>query len=106
MDERIYLLLLHTTIFFSMALPAHSGPKPLIQFRNRFSQTAGLLRRVIIPLQGCYLNRGQHKHRIKAYIPNIHALGGIRIYDHSVQASENSSCLRPLSYYDRHTHNQ
>jgi hypothetical protein len=23
-------------IFFTMALPAHSGPRPLIQFRNHF----------------------------------------------------------------------
>jgi hypothetical protein len=36
--------------FFSMALPAHSGPWPLIQFRNHFSQTTGLLGRVISPL--------------------------------------------------------
>jgi hypothetical protein len=28
---------------FSMALPAHSGPRLLIQFRNQFSQTLGLL---------------------------------------------------------------
>jgi hypothetical protein len=44
-----------------MALPAHSGPWLLIQFRNHFSQTAGLLRRVISPSQGRYLNTGQHK---------------------------------------------
>jgi hypothetical protein len=53
--------------FFSMALPAHSGPWPLIQFRNHFSQTVGLLGRVISPSQGRYLNTGQHKHRINAY---------------------------------------
>jgi hypothetical protein len=49
--------------FFSMALPAHSGPRPLIQFRNHFS----LLGRVISPSQGRYLNTGQYKHRINAY---------------------------------------
>jgi hypothetical protein len=48
--------------FFSMALPAHSGPWPLIQFRNHFSQTVGLLGRVISPTQGRYLHTGQHKH--------------------------------------------
>jgi hypothetical protein len=53
--------------FFTMALPAHSGPRPLIQFRNHFSQTAGLLGRVISPSRGRYLNTGQHKHRINAY---------------------------------------
>jgi hypothetical protein len=50
-----------------MALPAHSGPWSLIQFRNHFSQTVELLERVISPSQGLYLNTGQHKHRIKAY---------------------------------------
>jgi hypothetical protein len=53
--------------FFSVALPAHSRPRPLIQFRNHFSQTVGLLGRVIIPSQGRYLNTGQHEHRINAY---------------------------------------
>jgi hypothetical protein len=33
--------------FFSLALLAHPGPRPLIQFRNHFSQTVGLLGRVI-----------------------------------------------------------
>jgi hypothetical protein len=50
-----------------MALPAHSGPWPLIQFRNHFSRTIGLLGRVFNPSQGLYLNTGQHKHRISAY---------------------------------------
>jgi hypothetical protein len=53
--------------FFSMALPAHSGPWPLIQFRNHFSQTVGLLGRVISPSQGGHLNTRQHKHRINTY---------------------------------------
>jgi hypothetical protein len=55
------------TIVFSIALPPHSGPRPLIQFRNHFSQTVGLLGRVNSPSQGRYLNTGQHKHRINAY---------------------------------------
>jgi hypothetical protein len=54
-------------VCFSMALPAHSGPRPLIQFRNHFSQTVGLLGRLIRPSQSHYLNTGQHKHRINAY---------------------------------------
>jgi hypothetical protein len=52
---------------FSMALWAHSGPWPLIQFLNHFSQRVGFLGRVISPSQGLYLNTGQHKHRINAY---------------------------------------
>jgi hypothetical protein len=54
-------------VFLSMALPAHSGPWPFIQFRNHFSQTVGLPGRVISPSQGRYLYTGQHKHRINAY---------------------------------------
>jgi hypothetical protein len=54
-------------IFFSIALPAHSGLWPLIQFLNHFSQTVGLLGRVISSSQSYYLNTGQHKHRINAY---------------------------------------
>jgi hypothetical protein len=50
-----------------MAVPAHSGPRPLIQFRNHFSQAVGLLRRVISPSQDRYLKTGQHEHRINAY---------------------------------------
>jgi hypothetical protein len=40
---------------------------------------------------------GQHKQRI-----NIHALSGIRTHDSSVWADEDSPCLRPLGYCDRH----
>jgi hypothetical protein len=50
-----------------MALPALSGPWPLNQFRNHFSQTVGLLGRVISPSQGLYLDTAQQKHRINAY---------------------------------------
>jgi hypothetical protein len=48
--------LLKCLVLFSMALPAHSGPRPLIQFRNHFSQMVGLLGRVISLSQGRYLN--------------------------------------------------
>jgi hypothetical protein len=54
-----------------MALPAHSWPWPLIQFRNHFSQTVGLLGRVISPSQGRYLNTGQHRHGINLYTHQI-----------------------------------
>jgi hypothetical protein len=40
----------HLDFFFPrMALPAHSGLRSLIHFRNHFSQTGGLLGRVISP---------------------------------------------------------
>jgi hypothetical protein len=43
---------------------------------------------------------GQHKHRINVHI-NIYASSRIRIYDPGIQASQDSSCLRPLRYCDR-----
>jgi hypothetical protein len=91
----------NTGISFSMALPAHSGPWPLIQFRNKFSRTVGRLRRVSSSSQGLYLNRGQYKQNKRIHTPNIHALSGIRTHDTSVRASEESSCLRPRGYCDR-----
>jgi hypothetical protein len=54
-----------------------------------FTQTVGLLGRVISPSHGCYLNTEQHKHRINAYT-NIHALSGIRNHDPSVRAGEDT----------------
>jgi hypothetical protein len=39
----------------------------------------------------------QNKH---IYTPNIHSLSRIWTHDHSVWASEDSSCRRPLSYRD------
>jgi hypothetical protein len=89
--------------FFSMAPPANSGPWPLIQFRNHFSQTVGILGRVISQSQGLYLNTEQHKHGMNAYThtPNIHVSSGIRTHDPRVRANKDSSCLRPRGYCDR-----
>jgi hypothetical protein len=84
-----------------MALTALTGPWPLLQFRNNFLQTVGLLGRVISPSQGRYLYTGQYKHRINTYT-DIHTLRGIQTPDISVQASEDSSCLRPRSHCDRY----
>jgi hypothetical protein len=60
-------IILPLTICFTMALPTHSGPWPLIHFRNHVPQTVGLLGREISSSQGLYLNIGQHEHRINAY---------------------------------------
>jgi hypothetical protein len=68
-----------------------------------YTQSVGLLGRVIGPSQGLYLNTGQHKHRINAHTTSIHSRSWIRTHDHSVRASEDSSCLRPLGYLDRHS---
>jgi hypothetical protein len=89
-----------SNIFFSVVLPAHLGPRSLLQFCNNFLQTVGLLGRVISPSQGLYLNTGQHKHRINAYA-DIHVLSEIRTHDPSVRASKDSTCLRPCGYRDR-----
>jgi hypothetical protein len=64
-----------------------------------FTQTVGLLERVISPSQGRYLHTRQHKHRINAHT-DIHALSRIRTHD-SVRASEDNSCLRPPGHCDR-----
>jgi hypothetical protein len=91
-------------IYCSMDLPAYSGPRPFVQFRDYFSHKVGLLGRVISPSQGRYLNTGQQKHRINesahahthththTHTPNTHALSGIRTHDPSVRASEEGSC--------------
>jgi hypothetical protein len=71
-----------------VGLPANSGPWPLIQFRNHFSQTVGLLGRVISPSQGHYLNTGQHKHRITSYIHQTFEL--------TIPASERAKTVHAL----------
>jgi hypothetical protein len=43
------------------------GPGLFFSFVTFFTQTVGLLGRVIIPSQGRYLHTGQHKHRINAH---------------------------------------
>jgi hypothetical protein len=81
-----------------MALPAHSRPKPLIQFRNRFSQTVGLLGRVdqsvAMPLLTHRTTQTQNK---RIHTSNIYALSGIRTHDPSIRASEDISCFRPAA---------
>jgi hypothetical protein len=52
-----YTDFLHSFIHSSMALLPFVGPWPLIQFRNNFTQTEGLLGRVISSSQGHYLHR-------------------------------------------------
>jgi hypothetical protein len=86
---------------FSVALPAHSGPWPLIQFRNLFF-TDGRTPWVRDQFSLCrYLYTGKQNKRI--HTPNIHALSGIRNHDPSVRANEDSSCLRPRGYCGRPT---
>jgi hypothetical protein len=66
---------LRTTNFcFSVSLPEHSKPRPLIQFPNRFTQSVGLLGRVIGPSQGHNLHTQQHKHRINAFFVQLYGI--------------------------------
>jgi hypothetical protein len=77
-----------------MALPAHSSSMPLTQFHN-FSQTVGILGRIISPSQDRYLNTGQHKHRHPCLEWDSTPLS------QRPRASEDSSCLRARGYCDR-----
>jgi hypothetical protein len=82
-----------------MAVQSFVGPWPLLQIRNIFfTQTVGLLGRVIGPSQGRYLRTGQRIHKIKAHT-DIYALSGIRTQDPSVRASEDNSCGRAATVF-------
>jgi hypothetical protein len=79
---------------FILALAAHSGPWPLVQFRNHFTQTVGLLGRVIRPSRGLYLNTGQHKHRINAY---THRTSMLWVgFEPTIPASERAKAVHTL----------
>jgi hypothetical protein len=79
----------------------HSSYTALCNFSSDFTQSVGLIGRVIGPSQGLYLNT-EHKHRITrahahtrthTHTPNINALSGIRTHDYGLRASEESPCL-------------
>jgi hypothetical protein len=50
-------------------------------------------------------HRTAQTHNKHIYTPNINALSGIRIHNHSDRASEDSSCLGLLGYRDQHISN-
>jgi hypothetical protein len=62
------------------------GPGFFFSFVIFFTQTVGLIGRVISQSQGRYLHAGQHKHRINAHT-DIHAWSRIRTQDPRVRAS-------------------
>jgi hypothetical protein len=93
----LYISFIHQRLYSPLL-----GPGPSFSFAIFFTQTVGLLGRVISPSQGRYLHTGQLKHIINAHT-DIHALTGIRSYDPSVRASEDSACLRRRGNCDRHT---
>jgi hypothetical protein len=96
----LILSFIHSFIHSSIDLQSFIGPRPLLRFRNLFTQTVGLLGRVISPSQSRYLHTGQHKHGIDAHT-GIHPFSGIRTRDPSVRASKGSSCFRSRGHRDR-----
>jgi hypothetical protein len=84
---------------FSMALPAHSASYsvPYSFFTDgRTPWTSD--QPVAKPLPKHRTTQTQNK---RIHTPNIHVFGGILTHDPSVQASEDSSCLRPRGHCDR-----
>jgi hypothetical protein len=56
-----------------MAVQPFFGPWPLLKFCNLFTQTVGLLGRVISPMQGRCLHTGQHTRnkRTQTSVPSV-----------------------------------
>jgi hypothetical protein len=63
-------------------------------------QSAGLIGRVTTLAQGLYLYTNRKTHTTQ--ILNIQALSGVQTHAPGVRASEDSLCLRPLGYRERH----
>jgi hypothetical protein len=89
--------------FFSVAFPAHSGPWPLIQFRNHFftdGRTPWASHQPVarpLPTHRTTQTQNRRTHT------DIDALNGIRTHDPTFRASEGNSCLRPRGHCDRHS---
>jgi hypothetical protein len=93
--------IVHVSVFIHQWLYSSLlGPGLFFSFVIFFTQTVGILGRVISPSQGHYLNTEQHKHRINAHT-DIHAWNGIRTHNPSVRAGEDSSCFRLRGHCDR-----
>jgi hypothetical protein len=107
--QREVFIICHISFLFfliSFWLPLEHGASMKLfvslQFLNP-GQSVGLLGRVISSSQDISTYTGQHKHRINVHIHiNIHASSRIRTYDPVIQASQDSSCLRPLDCRDQH----
>jgi hypothetical protein len=97
----------HTALFPPLALQPNSGLGRLhettvsLQLLD-LEQSVGLLGRVNSSSQGLYLYTKTKKNAHTTQTLNIHALSGIRTHGPGVCASEDSLCLRPLGYRDRH----
>jgi hypothetical protein len=92
---------LHSLYFISLALQPPWALDSAFHFHDHFTDGRNPWTRnqlVPRPLPKHRTTQTQNKH---IHTPNIHALCWIRTHDPSFQASENSSCLRPLGYRDR-----
>jgi hypothetical protein len=101
-----FVLLSYRTYYYYLFLlspfwlpPEHGTSMKLpvsLQFLN-LGQSVRLLGRVISSSQDLSTYTGQNKHRINVHIHiKTHASSRIRTYDPGIQASQDSSCLRPL----------
>jgi hypothetical protein len=90
-------------IFFFTGSTAPVGPGLCFHFHDHFtdSRTPWTSDQLVArPLSKHRTTQTQNKH---IHTPTIHALCGIRTHDPRFRGSEDSSCLRQLSYRDRPT---
>jgi hypothetical protein len=83
-------------IFYILPLIPYSYGFEVIFILWIYSQSVGLLGRVLGPSQGLYLNTGQHKHRKThkyTHTPNIHARSG---FEPTITESERAKTVHAL----------
>jgi hypothetical protein len=97
--EELNFFFIGTTAPVGLGLPPWNSPFHF-GFLLNHRQSVGLLGQVISSSQGLYLYTNTEQ---RTY-PNTDALNGIRTHDRGFRASEDSTCLRPLGYRDRHRH--
>jgi hypothetical protein len=79
-------------------VPRH--PRLLFQFLGSIRHLVGLLGGGISPAQGLSLHRTTQHRKTQT---NIHVPSRIRTCDPNFRAAEDSTCLRPLGHWDRHS---
>jgi hypothetical protein len=93
-------------VFFSVVLPAHSRPRPLIQFRNHFSQTVGTPwtsdQPVARPLPKHRTTQAEQTHIHTQTHTHTHTKHPCLDWDSNPWFQRPSERLRPRGYCDRH----
>jgi hypothetical protein len=96
MNNSILFIFIHQCLYIPLL-----GPGFFFSFVIFFfTQTVGLIGRVISSSQRRCLRTGQHKYRINAHT-DIHAFELARSHDPSFRASEYGSCPRRPGHRDR-----